>query len=65
MSERRHSSFKQIDVTRALRAARVAGFEIGKVEIDATGRIVMFAASGEPDSLNALEKWKQDRARAS
>jgi hypothetical protein len=41
---RRPSTFRQNDVTRALRGARAAGVEIARVEIDKDGRIVVVAA---------------------
>lgn len=37
-------TFKQQDVTRALRAARAAGFDVQKVEIDKEGKIVVVTA---------------------
>lgn len=40
-------AFKQTDVTRALKAAKAAGLEIGRVEIARDGRIVIIP--GSPD----------------
>jgi hypothetical protein len=37
--------FRQSDVTRALKAARKAGFERVRVEVDTDGRIVLIAGN--------------------
>jgi predicted DNA-binding transcriptional regulator AlpA len=58
-------TFRQVDVTRVLKAARAAGLEVGRVEIDAEGKIVLVAKSEACEPSSPLEKWKQDRARAS
>jgi len=42
---RRPCTFKQRDVTRALRGAKAAGIEIQRVEIDKTGKIVLVTTS--------------------
>lgn len=34
-------AFKQTDVVRAVKAARAAGLEIGRIEIERNGRIVI------------------------
>ena len=52
------SRFKQRDLTAAVRAARAAGIEIRRIEIDTTGRIILTTCAGasrrtEPD----LDKW--------
>jgi hypothetical protein len=54
MRERRGSSFKQIDVTRALKGAQAAGMDVAKVEIDKDGRIVVII--GEPDARNGAKE---------
>lgn len=55
---------KQTDVTRAVKGARKAGLDVGKVEIDATGKIVVFAAPAVPsEPVSELDRWKRDRAR--
>jgi hypothetical protein len=41
------STFKQQDVTRAVKAVIAAGVEVQKVEIDREGKIVV--VSGKPD----------------
>jgi hypothetical protein len=43
--------FRQVDVTRALRAARAAGLEVSKVEINAEGGIVITNSVGHIPTL--------------
>ena len=57
--------FKEADVLRAVKGARKAGMELGKVEIDpATGRIVIFAAEAVSTPRKALDKWLEGRRNA-
>jgi hypothetical protein len=52
------STFKQCDVTRAVKGAIAAGLDIARVEIDRTGKIVIQLANGgakervAPDDLD-------------
>jgi hypothetical protein len=57
-------TFRQHDVTRALRAVAAAGMEAARVEIDAaSGKIVIQLGGGERiEPSNALDKWMADRA---
>jgi hypothetical protein len=57
---RRPSSFRQLDVARALKGARAAGIHIVRVEIGPAGNIVLFTKSEPSEALSPLEKWKQD-----
>jgi hypothetical protein len=41
------STFRQQDVTRAVKAVVAAGVGIARVEIDKTGKITIIAADGE------------------
>lgn len=43
----RPSRFRQVDVTRALRAAKAAGIPVARYEIDADGKIVIVSGGGE------------------
>jgi hypothetical protein len=64
----RPAAFRQADLTRALRAAKAAGINIARIEIDPGGRIVIIAATGGPDTANvdnALDTWLAKSARAS
>jgi hypothetical protein len=52
-------SFKQGDVTKALKGAVNAGLKIRRVEIDKTGKIILFTgAAGEPTSANEWDDVK-------
>lgn len=56
------ASFKQADVTRAVRAAKAAGIEVGRVEVFPNGRIAVYAAgSAAVDDLD--EEMAAFRAR--
>jgi hypothetical protein len=44
------STFRQQDVTKAVKAVAAAGVHIARVEIDRDGRIVIIASNGELES---------------
>jgi hypothetical protein len=51
----RAGTFRQLDITRALRAADAAGWEVRRVEIDREGKIVLVmieAADSESKSAD-------------
>jgi hypothetical protein len=60
------AKFRQVDVTRALRAAKAAGLAISRCEIDAEGKIVLvsdvphIASTVAPGRL-ALDRWKAEQ----
>jgi hypothetical protein len=56
------STFRQQDVTRAVKADAAAGVHIGRVEIDKAGKIVIIAAdaNGQPSGNTEANEW--DRA---
>lgn len=61
------ASFKQADLTRAVKAARAAGLNVARIEIDPDGKIVLVhnteTISGP---LSALDEWKAKKnARSS
>jgi hypothetical protein len=60
-------TFRQTDVTRALKAARKAGFERVCVEIDREGKIKLILGDSvdklEVASENALDQWIAKHAR--
>ena len=51
------STFRQQDVTKAVKAVAAAGVHIARVEIDRDGRIVIIASNGElePDRREGNE----------
>jgi len=44
------STFRQQDVTRAVKAVAAAGVGIARIEIDKAGKIIIIALGGEPAS---------------
>jgi hypothetical protein len=48
----RPATFRQVDISRAVRGATAAGLAVGRVEIDPTGKIVLVAAT-EPRGANS------------
>jgi hypothetical protein len=56
------STFRQQDVTRAVKAVAAAGVGIARVEIDKAGKITIIAAGGEPpDGKGTQEANEWDR----
>jgi hypothetical protein len=59
------ASFKQHDVTRALRATVAAGITVRQIEIDPiTGKITITTATGaDKKPASDLDKWMATNAR--
>ena len=60
------ASFRQHEVTRAVKAARAAGLNIAKVEIDlATGKVAILTQSDLPggEDRTDLDRWITGHAR--
>jgi hypothetical protein len=56
-------TFRQGDVTKAVKGVVAAGVQIARVEIDPTGKIVILTGGNEPvASTNALDKWMAQHA---
>ena len=53
------STFRQQDVTRAVKAVTVAGVHIARIEIDKAGKIVIITAdaTGRPDEMAEANEW--------
>ena len=52
------SAFRQGDVTRALRAAKAAGVDIGRIEIHPNGRIIIVTETeAERQVCPPLDAW--------
>ena len=58
----RTASFRQSDLSRALKAAVSAGVEVGRIEIDPSGKIVIVSARQDAQPKNDLDKWLSDNA---
>jgi hypothetical protein len=58
------AKFRQVDVTRAIRAAKASGLDVARVEIDAEGKITIVTGSAEPvlpTAESALERFEKER----
>ena len=53
------STFRQQDVTRAVKAVTAAGVHIARIEIDKAGKIVIIAAdaNGQPGESTEANDW--------
>jgi hypothetical protein len=56
------STFRQQDVTRAIRAVAAAGVHISRVEIDKTGKIVIITAdpTDRLGEMTEANEWDRD-----
>ncbi|MEL5879765.1 hypothetical protein [Cereibacter sphaeroides] len=57
----RRASFRQVDLTRAIRAAKNAGMDVGACEIMPDGRIVIRESTKAPPVDDAFGAWKAKR----
>jgi hypothetical protein len=59
------STFRQQDVTRAVKAVAAAGVHIARVEIDKTGKIVIIPGDSQTDDADGkdLDNWIAKRAK--
>jgi hypothetical protein len=53
------STFRQQDVTRAVKAVAAAGVHISRIEIDKTGKIVIVTSEppDEPPEMTEANEW--------
>jgi hypothetical protein len=53
------STFRQQDVTRAVKAVTAAGVNIARIEIDKSGKIVIITAdpTGRPGQMTEANEW--------
>jgi hypothetical protein len=55
---RRPPTFRQADVTRAVKAAKAAGIKVTRVEITKDGKIAIVTSEQVPaDECDELDKW--------
>ena len=50
-------TFRQTDVTRAVKAVVAAGVEVARVEVDREGRIIVVAGKPAPDVGRGANEW--------
>jgi hypothetical protein len=55
------STFRQQDVTRAVKAVAAAGVDIARIEIDKAGKIVIVASTGPAPGEDGGEGSEWDR----
>jgi hypothetical protein len=51
------STFKQSDVTKAVKAVVAAGVDVARVEVDKEGRIVVVAGKPVPEAGRGGNEW--------
>ena len=53
------STFRQQDVTRAVKAVAAAGVHIARIEIDKTGKIVIITTdmANRPEGMTEANEW--------
>jgi hypothetical protein len=54
------STFRQADVTRAVKAVTAAGVDIARIEIDKAGKIVIVAGKPEARDFDALREGSNE-----
>lgn len=60
----KQTRFRKIDVTRAIEAATAGGLQIGKIEIEPAGKIVIIAVNAGPNPQSDLDAWMNRHARS-
>ena len=67
---RRACKFRKREIARVIRAAKAAGVEVDRVEVDSNGKIVVYSGTGGDNpkpKLNSadavLEKLKNERTK--
>jgi hypothetical protein len=53
-------TFRQSELTRALKGAQAAGIEINRIEIDQDGRIIMLLGTPTAAPLEEPNEWDGD-----
>jgi hypothetical protein len=50
-------TFRQKDVTRAIRVTKAAGVDIARIEVEPSGKIVIIAGTGEQRDQREGNEW--------
>jgi len=59
---RRAATFRQADVTKAVKAVAAAGVEIQRIEVARDGKIVIVTGKAEPAApQDELDRWLSER----
>ena len=59
--QRRQAAFRQVDVTRAARAAAAAGLRVASIKIGRDGGIEILTSDAAPVEIDAFAEWKAKR----
>jgi hypothetical protein len=51
------ATFKQTDLSRALKAATTAGVKVARIEIDRAGKIVLVTGEAKPGEVANANEW--------
>ena len=57
------STFRKIDITRAVQAVTAGGITVGRVEIENGKIVVVCASEAAPADTNPLDNWLKSNAR--
>lgn len=61
---RRAANVTQAEITRVVKAAQAAGVVVGRIEVDADGKIVVTSREAVPVlAVNELDAWRAKHAR--
>jgi hypothetical protein len=58
---RRPCTFRKTDVTRAAKAVLAAGLDVGRVQIDKDGKIVVITGKPDETATTPLDEWRLSR----
>jgi len=62
---RRASTFKQADITRAVKGVKAAGMSVKGVEIGQDGKIVVAIRDAEQTEMSDLDRWRESHGSRS
>ncbi|MFS8124197.1 hypothetical protein QD336_17390 [Rhizobium sp. BR 250] len=62
MMAKLQATWRKVDVTRAILAAKAGGLDVSRIEIE-NGRIVIISASENSSPETELDRWEREHAR--